>query len=71
MPAVLNAANEIAVEAFLKGDLGFTRIPAVIEQTLADVPWAEVATLQDVLAADAAGRTSAQHLVAADRRRQA
>ena len=70
-PAVLNAANEIAVEAFLKGDLGFTRIPAVIEQTLADVPWAEVATLQDVLAADAAGRTSAQHLVAADRRRQA
>ena len=70
-PAVLNAANEIAVEAFLKGDLGFTRIPAVIEQTLADVPWAEVVTLQDVLAADAAGRTSAQHLVAADRRRPA
>ena len=70
-PAVLNAANEIAVEAFLNGELGFTRIPAVIEQTLADVPWAEVTTIQDVLAADAAGRTSAQHLAAADRRRQA
>lgn len=55
-PAVLNAANEIAVEAFLGGNLPFTRIPAVIEQALASVPWSAVETLEDVLAADAASR---------------
>ncbi|MBS3916328.1 MAG: 1-deoxy-D-xylulose-5-phosphate reductoisomerase [Sulfuritalea sp.] len=62
-PAVLNAANEIAVEAFLAGNLAFTRIPAVIEQTLAFVARRDVDSLEDVLAADAAGREAAQHLV--------
>jgi 1-deoxy-D-xylulose-5-phosphate reductoisomerase len=33
-PVVLNAANEIAVESFLEGKLGFTSIPRVIERTL-------------------------------------
>jgi 1-deoxy-D-xylulose-5-phosphate reductoisomerase len=70
-PAVLNAANEIAVEAFLGGSLAFTRIPAVIERTLADVPWAEAATLEAVLAADAAGRVSAQRFVSAEGQRRA
>jgi 1-deoxy-D-xylulose-5-phosphate reductoisomerase len=70
-PAVLNAANEIAVEAFLGGSLAFTRIPAVIERTLADVPWAEAATLEAVLAADAAGRISAQRFVSAEGQRRA
>ncbi len=36
-PTVLNAANEVAVEAFLKGDSSFTAIPAIIEQTLAQM----------------------------------
>jgi 1-deoxy-D-xylulose-5-phosphate reductoisomerase len=35
MPAVLNAANEIAVQSFLKGDISFTAIPRVIEAVLA------------------------------------
>lgn len=65
--AVLNAANEIAVDAFLGGSLAFTRIPAVIEQTLARVPWGEVASLEDVLVADAAGRVAAQHLASSPR----
>jgi 1-deoxy-D-xylulose-5-phosphate reductoisomerase len=34
MPAVLNAANEVAVDRFLSGQLGFTRIPAMIEAAL-------------------------------------
>ncbi|MDT3735706.1 MAG: 1-deoxy-D-xylulose-5-phosphate reductoisomerase [Denitratisoma sp.] len=63
-PAVLNAANEVAVEAFLGGNLGFTRIPGVIAQTLADVPWKEVASLEDVLAADDAAREVARLHVA-------
>lgn len=60
-PAVLNAANEVAVSAFLEGKLSFTRIPTVIEAALATVNHQEVVTLQDVLAADAAGREAARH----------
>ncbi|MBI4987466.1 MAG: 1-deoxy-D-xylulose-5-phosphate reductoisomerase [Rhodocyclales bacterium] len=67
-PAVLNAANEVAVEAFLDRRLAFTRIPAVIEQTLASVSWEEIATLEDVLAADAAGREAARRHAAVPRR---
>jgi 1-deoxy-D-xylulose-5-phosphate reductoisomerase len=67
-PAVLNAANEVAVEAFLDGRLAFTRIPEVIEQTLSSVPWEEVATLEDVLSADTAGREAARQHVAAPRK---
>lgn len=62
-PAVLNAANEVAVEAFLAGTLAFTRIPMIIEQTLADVGWCDMTTLEDVLAADASGREAAKNLV--------
>jgi 1-deoxy-D-xylulose-5-phosphate reductoisomerase len=66
-PAVLNAANEIAVEAFLGGSLAFTRIPEVIEQTLASIAWEEVATLEDVLAADTVAREAARRHAAAPR----
>jgi 1-deoxy-D-xylulose-5-phosphate reductoisomerase len=34
-PTVLNAANEVAVDAFLRGGLGFTHLPAIVEQTIA------------------------------------
>ncbi|MDR2238958.1 MAG: 1-deoxy-D-xylulose-5-phosphate reductoisomerase [Zoogloeaceae bacterium] len=63
-PAVLNAANEIAVEAFLNGQLGFTRIPEVIERTLACVGWSEADTLEAVLAADAAAREAGRRFAA-------
>ncbi len=33
-PTVLNAANEVAVDAFLRGGLGFTRLPAIVEETI-------------------------------------
>jgi len=67
-PAILNAANEVAVEAFLDERLAFTRIPEVIEQTLSSVPWEEIATLEDVLSADAAGREAARQHAAAPRK---
>ena len=51
MPAVLNAANEVAVQAFLDGQIGFLEIPAVIESTMNQY---DVAPLTDVAAAIAA-----------------
>lgn len=59
-PAVLNAANEIAVAAFLERRLPFQAIAAVIEQTLANVSNTPVDTLEQVLAADAQARQVAQ-----------
>ncbi len=59
-PAVLNAANEIAVAAFLERRLPFQAIAAVIEQTLADVSNTPVDTLEQVLAADGQARQVAQ-----------
>ncbi len=58
-PAVLNAANEIAVEAFLAGRLSFTAIARVIAETLESVPACEASTLDAVLQADAAARRKA------------
>jgi len=51
-PAVLNAANEIAVEAFLAGKIGFLDIPALIQQVLDRHPVAALHHIDDVLHAD-------------------
>ena len=51
-PAVLNAANEIAVEAFLQESLAFTGIPAIIEYTLQSMPSVHVSSIDDVLQID-------------------
>ena len=58
-PAVLNAANEIAVAAFLERRLPFTGIARVIEQTLERVPAQPAETLDAILAADADARRAA------------
>jgi len=55
-PAVYNAANEEAVALFLAGQLSFARIAAAVEQALAAHADAPGATLDDLLAADAAAR---------------
>ena len=52
-PAVLNAANEIAVEAFLAGRLAFTGIAGVIADTLAALPAGPADELAQVMEADA------------------
>jgi 1-deoxy-D-xylulose-5-phosphate reductoisomerase len=63
-PAILNAANEIAVAAFLAGQIRFTRIAALVEETLAcshDAP--RPASLEDVLAIDQLARRQALRLL--------
>jgi len=62
--AVLNAANEIAVEAFLDGHLAFTGIPGVIEATLSHIGVEEAATLEVILDADQRAREYAGSQVA-------
>ena len=55
-PALLNAANEMAVAAFLAGRIGFTAIAALIEEVLQREPVAAADDLQQVFAADARAR---------------
>lgn len=63
-PAILNAANEVAVEAFLAGKLDFLGIPRVIEQVLREIPVSDAEELATILAADQAARRCARALVA-------
>lgn len=60
MPAVLNAADEVAVEAFLGGHISFLRITEIVEETLESVERAEVNSFDDVVAADAEAREVAR-----------
>jgi len=60
LPVVLNAANEVAVEGFLSGKLGFTSIPVVIERTMNAHAVERVSTLQTVRRIDAWARASAR-----------
>ena len=62
--AVLNAANEVAVAAFLHGRIRFDRIHAVNDATLGAVALSKPATLGDLLALDASARREAESLVA-------
>jgi 1-deoxy-D-xylulose-5-phosphate reductoisomerase len=62
-PASLNAANEVAVSAFLEGGLNFARIPAVIESVMAATSGGEIRDLADVLAADAEARERASAFI--------
>jgi 1-deoxy-D-xylulose-5-phosphate reductoisomerase len=64
-PAALNAANEVAVAAFLDGRIRFTDIYAVCADTLAAVPNARVGSLDDALAADRQARRFAGDWIAA------
>ena len=63
-PAVLNAANEVAVAAFLAGDAGFNRIPEVIEDVLQHHDSAAATSLEAVLEADARARAEARRCLA-------
>ncbi|MEY4797747.1 MAG: hypothetical protein RI978_48 [Verrucomicrobiota bacterium] len=61
-PAIFNAANEVAVEAFVAGALPFTGIAELVQQTLASVGACEPSSLADVLAADGEARRTASRL---------
>ncbi|MGA1056383.1 MAG: 1-deoxy-D-xylulose-5-phosphate reductoisomerase [Phycisphaerales bacterium] len=62
--AVFNAANEIAVEAFLAGRIGFTRIHGLVAEALDSLPSQSLESLDDVAAADAAARAWTEEQVA-------
>jgi len=64
-PAVLNAANEIAVAAFLEGKLRYTAIPQVIEHAMQAAPATAAESLETVLEADRRARAAARDGVAA------
>lgn len=62
-PARLNAANEVAVAAFLAGRIGFLDIPRTIESVLDRDPARSVAELSDVLEADGRARRAAHDVI--------
>ena len=62
-PCVLNAANEIAVHAFLEGRLTFLDIPEVIERTLQQLPGEPVRAFESLYEADRQARTVASEAV--------
>jgi 1-deoxy-D-xylulose-5-phosphate reductoisomerase len=63
-PCVLNAANEVAVHAFLRGDLPFTGIARVIESTLEELPAKPVRHFSDLYEADTQAREVARTVAA-------
>jgi 1-deoxy-D-xylulose-5-phosphate reductoisomerase len=62
-PCVLNAADEVAVEAFLAGRIPFTGIPDVIERTLEAISGGPVRHFEDLFDVDAAAREHARGLI--------
>ena len=63
-PCVLNAANEVAVHAFLRGELSFTGIARVIDSTLSELPGRPVRHFSDLYEADSAAREVARGVAA-------
>jgi 1-deoxy-D-xylulose-5-phosphate reductoisomerase len=65
-PVVLNAANEVAVNLFLNGEISFDAIPRLVRTALSSVPMKSNLTLEDVFSTDTLARKvvvehSAQH----------
>ncbi len=62
-PTILSAANEIAVQGFMAGQIGFLDIVRIVERTLEKVPLSEICSLNDVYAIDGAAREAAAALI--------
>jgi len=62
-PCILNAANEVAVEAFLKEKIGFLQIPDVIEETLSRSTYIKVPELEDYFNSDLQARRVTQEQI--------
>jgi 1-deoxy-D-xylulose-5-phosphate reductoisomerase len=67
-PAVLNAADEVAVAAFLDGSISFPSIADVVASTLNQVPVVDLGSVEDVLTIDQQARSVAAQFVELDRR---
>ena len=59
-PAILNAANEVAVSAFLQGQIAFLAIPSLVANALSTLPAASADTLEGLLDADQRARQITQ-----------
>ncbi len=62
-PAVLNAANEVAVEAFLKGRIKFTDIYRIVSLVMEESPVVEIMSIEDVLSVHEESKRKAQKLM--------
>lgn len=65
LPAVLNAANEVAVQAFLKHSISFIRLPDIIKETMERHAVVKDPSLADILEADRWAREQAEHIIKA------
>ena len=63
MPCVLNAANEVVVEAFLNRQISFLQMPEIIEKTMEKATWIEKPGLDDLIATNAETRTITKLLI--------
>ena len=63
MPCVMNAANEIAVYAFLKNRIGFLDMTEVVEQTMTKISYVEKPTLEEYFETDGEARNFAASLI--------
>ncbi len=63
MPCIMNAANEIVVEAFLQDKIGFWRMSDVIEETMQKASFISSPSLQDYLQTDAEARKIAKEII--------
>ena len=62
MPAIMNAANEIAVAKFLSGAIRFTKIPQIIKAAMDSLPNESADSLDDLLSADSRARLAAEKI---------
>ena len=60
MPCILNAANEIAVQAFLEGSIRFTDMPVIARKTMEAAPWSADTDIETLVATNEAARTIAE-----------
>ncbi|MDE7346729.1 MAG: 1-deoxy-D-xylulose-5-phosphate reductoisomerase [Muribaculaceae bacterium] len=63
MPCILNAANEIAVQAFLEGRIRFTDMPVVARKTMDATPWSSDCDLDTLVETNAAARKIAESII--------
>ena len=63
MPSILNAANEVAVNAFLEGSIKFTGIPLLLQRVMEEHEVKRVQTVEDILRADHWARERAKHII--------
>ncbi len=63
LPCVLNAANEVAVYAFLRNRIGFLEMTEVIEKTMLNIPFIEKPTLEEYFESDGEARTFVADLI--------